>query len=167
MINEWRGKTGEDAKLQCAHIRALGRRVYLMDKKVPKGRKSLPRAHIGYLTGFDATNIYRVWVPHLKRVFRARDVWIDETVTFDPDNPHLDPLMITEIEDLIRIVEIPHLPDIAQADSNYQYEDWDDILASGLEPLSLESTQRHTTTTAPPDLRGYDQSSTPEATLPT
>jgi hypothetical protein len=73
----------------------------------PKGRKSLPGAHIGYLTGFDATNIYHVWVPHLKRIFRARDVGIDETLVFDPANPHLDPL---EVDKLIRIIEIPELP---------------------------------------------------------
>jgi len=104
----------------------------------------------------------------LKQVFRARDVRIDETVNFDPDNSHLDPLMITEVEDLIRIVEITDLPDIAQTDSNYLYEDWDDILASGLGPLPLGSSQRHTIATAPPEVRGYDhQPSTPEATLPT
>ena len=119
MINEWRGKSDEEAKPQITHIKALDRQVYLMHKKVPKGRKSLPRAHIGYLTGFDATNIYHVWVPHLKRIFRARNVQIDETVKFDPANPHLDPLMITEVDDLIRLIEIPDLPDEAQTDSNY------------------------------------------------
>ena len=45
-----------------------------MDKKILKGRKSLSRAHIGYLIGFDATNIYRVWMPHLKQIFRAKDI---------------------------------------------------------------------------------------------
>lgn len=90
-----------------------------MDKKILKGRKSLPRAHIGYLTGFDATNIYRIWVPHLKRIFRARDVRINETVKFDPSNFYLDPLMITEVEDLIRVIEILDLSDATRADSNY------------------------------------------------
>ena len=104
-------------------------------------------------------NIYHVWVPHLKRIFRARDVRIDETVKFDLANPHLDPLMITEVDDLIRLVEIPDLPDDAQADSNYRYEDWDDILASGLGPLSLESSQKPTATPASPKLRGYEEDS--------
>ena len=60
MINEWRDKINEKAKPQITYIRALNKRVYLMNKKVPKGYKSLSRAHIGYLTGFDAMNIYRV-----------------------------------------------------------------------------------------------------------
>ena len=46
---------------------------------------------------------------HLKQVFHTRDIWIDETVKFDPNNSHLDSLMITEIEDLIHIVEISDL----------------------------------------------------------
>ena len=107
-------------------------------------------------------------MPHLKQVFRARNIWINETVKFDSNNSHLDSLMITEVEDLICIVEISDLPDIAQTDFNYQYEDWNDILVSGLESLSLESSQRHTTATASSEIREYDhQSSTSETTLST
>ena len=66
MINKWRGKLNKKAKPQITHIKALDKRVYLMNKKVSKGYKFLSHAHIDYLTGFDATNIYHVWVPHLK-----------------------------------------------------------------------------------------------------
>ena len=90
-----------------------------MNKKISKDYKSLSHTHIDYLTDFDTMNIYHVWMSHLKQVFRARDVQIDETVTFDSDNSHLDSLMITEIEDLIHIIEISDLSDIAQADFNY------------------------------------------------
>ena len=119
MINEWRGKTGENAKSQCAHIRALDRHVYLMNKKVSKDCKSLSCVHIDYLTEFDVMNIYHVWIPHLKQVFCARNVQIDKTVTFDSDNSHFDSLIITEIKDLICIIEISDLSDIAQTDFNY------------------------------------------------
>ena len=133
-----------------------------------KNHKFLSCTHIDYLTDFDATNIYHVWISYLKQVFCIRNIWIDETVTFDSDNSHLDSLMITEIEDLICIIEISDLPDITQTDFNYWYEDWNDILVSDLEFLLLESTQRHTTATVLPDLREYDnQSSTPETTLST
>src|SRR5204863_8379337 len=72
MINEWRGKSDEKAKPQITHIKALGRRVYLMDKKVPKARKSQLLAHIAYLTAFTATNFYRVWFPNLSQAFWPR-----------------------------------------------------------------------------------------------
>ena len=45
------------------HLRAYGSRAYVLDHKVPKGRKSMARAHIGYLVGYESTNIFRVWVP--------------------------------------------------------------------------------------------------------
>ena len=68
--------------------------------------------------------------------------------------------MITEIEDLIHIIEISHLSDIAQTDFNYWYEDWNDILVSDLESLLLESSQRHATAMImSSDLREYDNQS--------
>ena len=68
----------------------------------------------------------------------------------------------------IHIIEISDLSDIVQTDFNYQYEDWDDILVSDLESLSLESTQKHTTATASSDFREYDnQSFTFKTTLST
>ena len=174
VLNEHQGKTGDAAKPQIGHIRAIGSRVYVMDKHVPKGRKSLPRAHIGYLTGFDATNIYRVWVPHLKRVFRARDVRIDETLGFDPANPHLDPLMITEVDDLVRIIEIPELPDAAQANPDYVHDDWNwNVLTQHHGASSSESPEEGLEAVPTPtssNLRGYekdnshDQLPTPEPT---
>jgi hypothetical protein len=37
-------------------------------------RKLDPRAHIGYLVGYDSTNIFRVWIPHQGKVISTRDV---------------------------------------------------------------------------------------------
>ena len=113
IINKWRNKTDENTKSQCAHIRALDRYIYLMNKKILKDHKSLSCAHIDYLTNFNIINIYHIWVSYLKQVFHIRNVWINKTVTFDSDNSHLDSLMITEIEDLICIIEISDLSDIA------------------------------------------------------
>ncbi|KAN0074973.1 hypothetical protein V8E54_007584, partial [Elaphomyces granulatus] len=65
------------------------------------------RAHIGYLVGYDSTNVFRVWVPHLKRVFRTRDIRIDETRQYDPKEPHLAEELREEVEDIIRTIEVP------------------------------------------------------------
>ena len=119
MINKWRDKTDENAKLQCAHIRILNRWVYLMNKKMSKDCKFLSHAHIDYLIDFDATNIYHVWISHLKWIFHVRNIQIDKTITFDSDNSHFDSLIIIEIEDLICIIEISDLSDIVQTDFNY------------------------------------------------
>jgi hypothetical protein len=33
-----------------------------------------PQAYIGYLVGYDSSNIFRVWIPTLDRVIKTRDV---------------------------------------------------------------------------------------------
>ena len=43
-----------------------------------------PRALIGYLVGYDSTNIFRVWVPQQNKVIRVRNATIDESKLFDP-----------------------------------------------------------------------------------
>jgi hypothetical protein len=106
-LNEALGLREDAAKPHIGHIKALGSRVYVKSNKVPRGRKSLERAHIGYLTGYDATNIFRVWIPHLKRVIRARDVRIDETKRYDPSNPHISLDLVQEVQDLILTLDIP------------------------------------------------------------
>ena len=83
--------------------------------------------------------------------------------------------MISEVEDFICIIEVTDLPETAQTDSSYLYEDWNNLLASSLGSLSLELSQRHATTTdstaaSPTSLkvRKYEhQSTTPEAAFPT
>ncbi|KAM5528855.1 reverse transcriptase domain protein [Fusarium oxysporum f. sp. phaseoli] len=56
-----------------------------MNKKARPARAKLQEnALTGWLVGFDATNIHKVWIPHLDRVIVSRDVQIDEKVMYDP-----------------------------------------------------------------------------------
>lgn len=43
-----------------------------------------PRAEIGYLIGYDASNIFKIWMPEERLVIRACDVEFDEDDFFDP-----------------------------------------------------------------------------------
>ena len=47
-----------------SHLKAYGCRAYPLTREVKKDverkRKLKPRAHIGYLVGYDASNIYRI-----------------------------------------------------------------------------------------------------------
>jgi hypothetical protein len=75
--------------------------------------KTAPRAHIGYLVGYRASNIYRVWIPALHRVITTRDVTFDENTYFHPDNEGLR----TPIETYQHIAEelqLPELPPLTQ-----------------------------------------------------
>jgi hypothetical protein len=74
----------QDPKPFLGHLRAYGCRAYALNKTRPKLARTEPRAHIGYLVGYESTNIYRIWVPGFNRVFSTRDVDFDETKFYDP-----------------------------------------------------------------------------------
>ena len=62
------------------HLRAYGCKAFTLikskgDPDYPgKLRKLAPKAHIGYLVGYESTSIYRVWIPHKRKVISTRDV---------------------------------------------------------------------------------------------
>ena len=74
-----------------AHLIAYGAKAFALTHGIPKAMKVQPRAHIGYLVGYDSTNIYRIWVPSWGTVTRYRDVTFDENSFYDP-NEKEDPL---------------------------------------------------------------------------
>ncbi|KAM4066309.1 hypothetical protein HRG_012086 [Hirsutella rhossiliensis] len=51
--------------------------------KRKKKRKLDPRAFVGYLVGYNSTNIFRIWIPLLRKVISTRDVIFDESSFFD------------------------------------------------------------------------------------
>ena len=68
--------------------RIIGSLAYVLIKNQrnrPSTAKLKEKAIKGWLVGLDATNIYKVWIPHLDRVVRSRDVRIDEKVKYNPD----------------------------------------------------------------------------------
>ena len=91
-----------------AHIRIYGCRAYVRDPKIAKGDKMQPRAFIGYLVGYDSTNIFRIWVPHRGKVVRVRDVHFDETKRYEPT----DKVDKHKIDEVIEIASIPAADDI-------------------------------------------------------
>jgi len=75
------------------HLKAYSCRAYPLTTKVKRGkerkRKLKPRAHIGYLVGYDSTNIFRIWVLALSKVIRTRDVIFNKDLFFDPKSEDL------------------------------------------------------------------------------
>ncbi|OAQ65574.1 polyprotein [Purpureocillium lilacinum] len=72
--------------------------------KIQRLKKLDPRAHIGYLVGYDSTNIFRIWVPHRGKVIASRDVIFDEKAFFD--GRRTEPELIDDLDDLIHKVQI-------------------------------------------------------------
>ena len=46
-----------------SRLRVIGSRGFVLDKHVPRGDKLEDRTFDGFLVGYDALNIYRVWLP--------------------------------------------------------------------------------------------------------
>ena len=154
--------TGE--RPQLSHLHPFGCRAYPLNKHIPKTQKLDPRAFIGYLVGYDSTNIYRIWVPSKDKVVRTRDVLFDEEQFYDPEL--LDLGHIEEIEEIVEILKLPEsVTDIQTSLIDDLVDDTDtpdtqkDILPSENSSLQTVEEQQDTTGLPTPEM-------TPERTLP-
>lgn len=71
------------------HLKAYGCCAYPLTREALKQKhkrnlKTHPHAEVGYLVGYDSTNIFRIWIPERQEVRRVRDVTFDETRFYDP-----------------------------------------------------------------------------------
>jgi hypothetical protein len=124
-------KSIRDPEPQIGHIRIFGCRAYPLTHHIPKTAKLEPRAAIGYLVGWDSTNIFRIWVPTLQKVIRTRDVTFDETTMY---NPHREEVILPA--NIIYTLELPTLADTNTADqiANPPEEEAFDISFSNQSP---------------------------------
>jgi hypothetical protein len=99
-----------DRKPRQEHLKVFGCKAFAMTteakKKVNRRRRLNPKAWIGYLIGYDSTNIYRIWNPVLNKVFRTRDVDFNEDVVFDGKIPETE---LDELRNMIQEIEEPEV----------------------------------------------------------
>ena len=112
------GVVVEDRKPQQAHLKVYGCKAFVMTRDAMTKKNRLkrlnPRAWVGYLVGYDSTNIYRIWNPALNKVFRTRDVIFNEDEIYEgkEESPEIG---LTELEELINTIEEPdETPKISQ-----------------------------------------------------
>src|SRR5438045_1284608 len=109
------------------HLKAYGCCCYVLIKSAgdpdhpKKLRKLQPRAHIGFLVGYESTNIYRVWIPHKKKVISARDVLFNEDEFYDGKPIWLTAELISELDEAVKQVSVP--PDMNQEDLQLRQDD--------------------------------------------
>ena len=118
-------------KPMIGHMHPFGCRAYAMDLKIPKLNKMRPRAQIGYLMGYDSTNIFRIWMPSKGRVIRTRDVRFDDSRLYHPTDIDLGALQTAEVEEVIQLVELPDALNqrLAEWETSSQniYEEFEDF----------------------------------------
>jgi len=85
--------------LDLSHLYAYGSRAYPLIKNQPKLSKLQPRSHIGYLVGYQSSNIFRIWVPTTQGVISTRDVTFDESI-FPQESEPQPPISLPQIESM-------------------------------------------------------------------
>ena len=108
------GKIFEDMKPNQAHLRVYGCKAYSLTTKYMKKEKRLqryhPKAWIGYLVGYDSTNIFWIWNPKLGVVVSARDVIFNEDEVFDGNLDKLrNDLATTTIDEIAELLNSVHI----------------------------------------------------------
>lgn len=122
-------------KPNLSHLKIIGSLAYVLIKNTryrPATAKLQEKAVKGWLVELEATNIHKVWIPHLDRVVRSRDVQVDEKVMYDPqldtDRPetaNASSIMINEIdldEDDTAMWPLPDNTRAAEESNLVQYE---------------------------------------------
>ncbi|KAF4429175.1 Retrovirus-related Pol polyprotein from transposon TNT 1-94 [Colletotrichum fructicola] len=174
VINEWLnqqpGSTHQRSeKPQLGHLKRYGCRAYPLTKEYKRGEqksnKTLPRACIGYLCGYDSTTIYRIWVPALNKVLRTRDVSFDESSMYDPRVEDTSLLHRQELQFKFEELEMK-FPDPQDEDLPMDSVLWDgdELLHEASKHIYL--LQRNDHTDGPSSTLTPDQSLEPEGTQP-
>jgi hypothetical protein len=57
-----------------AYYLPIGCCAYVYCRDIKAADQTEPRAHIGYIVGYDLSSIFCVWIPKLDQVIRTRDV---------------------------------------------------------------------------------------------
>ena len=93
----------------------------------PKKRQKLqPKVHIGFLVGYKSTNIYRIWIPHKKKVISARVVLFNEEEFFNGKLVRFTDILISNLDEAIEKVSVtpdPNLEDIQLREDESKVED--------------------------------------------
>ncbi|KID94461.1 polyprotein, partial [Metarhizium majus ARSEF 297] len=111
--NRWQSPFERVFKKQpiISHLKAYGCKAFAMTAdaqlKLHRKQKLEPRAHIGYLVGYQSSNIYKIWVPHRNKVILTRDVIFNESAFFE--NKIAQPELRQTISQLLEEIAYLHV----------------------------------------------------------
>ena len=76
-------------KLNFSHLHVYNCKTYIRIFNILKKLKLDSRIHIRFLVDYNSTNIFRIWVSHLHRVIKTRNVEFDEKSDYDFNQSYL------------------------------------------------------------------------------
>lgn len=99
---------GRMKKSSLANLRVYGALSYCRIRSIPRKDKIHPRAEIGFLVGYMASNAWKIWFPARGKVEAVRDAFFDESRKWKPDMqywqdvdlPVLEPVVLNEHQQL-------------------------------------------------------------------
>uniref|UniRef100_A0A1Y1L2P0 Integrase catalytic domain-containing protein n=1 Tax=Photinus pyralis TaxID=7054 RepID=A0A1Y1L2P0_PHOPY len=117
------------------HLRVYGCKAFAMTKNAMAKRKRRqklnPRAWIGYLVGYQSTNIYRIWNPWLGEVISTRDVIFNEDEYFHGDLEQLkDDIRELNREELMNLLQEIKEPEQTEETTQVESQGEDDLVFS-------------------------------------
>ena len=88
-----------------AHLETYGCKAFTLIKNIPKLQRLEPRAHIGYLIGWDSTNVFRIWVPSKREVIQSRDVKFSKGV-YNPKDLDIGAILEDEVNEDNKVLDV-------------------------------------------------------------
>ena len=108
------------------------------------------------MIGYESTNIFKVWIPQLSRVIRARDVTFDETKVYQPDDKLTD--------NLAEQIQLLAVPRIKVENDHFASQDLDDNNTTTPIQSNQQLADYETTIDQPGDIIIVNNSQTSEPT---
>jgi hypothetical protein len=134
-----------NCKPYIGNLYKFGSQAYTRIQNIPGKDKVHPRAQIGYLIGYEAHNIWKIWLPHKpSTVIRVRDCQFDETKKYDPDNPFKSFKISESMPQQIVTSDLPKIGNIEDVDvENDVFEGLDENgnLAQAWQPTTGAETR--------------------------
>src|ERR1700716_3876703 len=82
-------------------------RSYLLDYYIPRKNKLALQVYIGYLVGYDSTNIYQVWIPSRDKVICIQDVTMNDDLFYNLSDLDIGDILREEADRLIKTLDLP------------------------------------------------------------
>ena len=76
--------------------------LFILKEHCLRMEKLEPWAHIGYLVGYNSTNIYHIWIPSTGIVIAVQDVTFDESTQYDTNNVLTDEQLHQHVENIVQ-----------------------------------------------------------------
>ena len=84
-------------------------RAYPLHHYIARKEKLDSQAHIGYLVGYDFTNIYKIWILSQSKVIRTWDVRLKDDLLYNLSKLDLGAILKEQAEQLIETFDLPEM----------------------------------------------------------